>query len=45
MSSWDTVVEFFSTSIIPKSEYLYMIFIVGLGIFALWKARKMVSDV
>jgi hypothetical protein len=45
MSSWDTVVEYFAPGIIPKSEYVYMVVIVGLCIVALWRARKMVSDI
>ncbi len=45
MSSWEVVQAFFADGIIPKSEYVYMIVIVGLCIYALYKARKMVSDV
>lgn len=43
--TWDTVVTYFAEGIIPKSEYIYMIVIVGLCIVALWKARKMVSEI
>lgn len=45
MSNWEAVVDFFSQGIVPKSEYVYMIAIVGLCIAALWKARRMVSDI
>jgi hypothetical protein len=45
MSSWDVIVDFFSEGIIPKSEYVYMAVILGLCVFALWKARRMVSDI
>ncbi|MDR1404605.1 MAG: hypothetical protein LBJ20_03445 [Candidatus Methanoplasma sp.] len=45
MSAWATVESFFSAGIIPKSEYVYMIVIVGLCAWALWKARKMVSEI
>jgi len=45
MSSWDVVVDFFSGSVIPASEYVYMIAIIGLGVVALWYARRMVADI
>lgn len=45
MSSWDVVVTFFQDGIIPKSEYVYMVVIVGLCVVALWRARKMVSEI
>jgi hypothetical protein len=44
-TSWNTVTAFFQDGLIPKSEYVYMIVIVGLCVIALWKARKMVSDI
>ncbi|MDR3280070.1 MAG: hypothetical protein LBT23_06125 [Synergistaceae bacterium] len=44
-TSWDTVAVFFRNGMIPKSEYVYMIVIVGLCAFALWRARKMVTDI
>jgi len=43
--SWDVVVSYFSTGFIPKGEYAYMIIIIGLCAVALWRARKMVSDI
>jgi hypothetical protein len=45
MSSWDTVVDCFSSGIIPKSEYVYMAVILCLCVVALWKARQMVSEI
>ncbi|MCL2509466.1 MAG: hypothetical protein FWF07_00085 [Methanomassiliicoccaceae archaeon] len=45
MSSWQVVVDFFSTGFVPKGEYVYMVLILGLCVVALWAARKMVSDV
>ena len=45
MSTWDVVVDFFSTGYVPKGEYVYMIVIIGLCAVALWKARKMVSEI
>jgi hypothetical protein len=43
--SWNTVASFFQDGLIPKSEYVYMIVIIGLCIIGLWRARKMVSDI
>ena len=45
MASWQTVVDFFAEGLIPKSEYIYMAFILGLCVVALWQARKMVSSI
>ncbi|MDR0523577.1 MAG: hypothetical protein LBG62_04065 [Candidatus Methanoplasma sp.] len=44
MDNWEVIVDFFSNGPIPKSEYVWMVFVIGLGVFALWKSRKMVSD-
>jgi len=45
MSSWEIVVDFFSNGIIPKSEYVYMAVIIVTCVVALWKARRMVSEI
>jgi hypothetical protein len=45
MSSWQVVVDFFANGIIPKSEYVYMAVILVTCVIALWRARKMVSDI
>jgi len=47
IDNWEALVEYFTRdgTIIPYSEYVWIIAIVGLGIFALWKSRKMVSEI
>ncbi|MCL1811405.1 MAG: hypothetical protein FWG41_04225 [Methanomassiliicoccaceae archaeon] len=45
MSSWEVVESFFEGGFIPKGEYVHMILIVGVCVIALWRARKMVSDI
>jgi len=44
-ASWDIVASFFTDGIIPKGEYIHMILIIGVCVVALWRARKMVSDI
>lgn len=43
MSQWDTYASYFVDGI-PYGEYISTIFIIGLCAFALWKARRMYSE-
>ncbi|MCL2032188.1 MAG: hypothetical protein FWG96_02835 [Methanomassiliicoccaceae archaeon] len=43
---WEEIAEsYFSNGIIPKGEYVFMALILGVCVLALWRARKMVSDI
>ena len=42
---WEEMETYFSDGIIPKGEYVFMVLIIGVCVLALWRARKMVSDV
>jgi len=44
IDNWDAMLDYFSEGVIPHSEYMWIVVIIGLGIYALWKSRKMVSE-
>ncbi len=43
MSNWDVYMDYFENGIIPGSEYLWIVVVLGISIYALWKSRKIVS--
>lgn len=45
MSNWEIMLDYFTDGLIPYSEYLWMVAILGVSIYALLKARKMVSEI
>jgi hypothetical protein len=44
IDNWEATMEYFSDGVIPYSQYVWIVAIVALGIFALWKSRRMVSE-
>ncbi len=44
MTDWDIYLDYFSNGIIPHSEYVWVVVAFGLCAYALYKARKMVSE-
>ncbi|MBR4503877.1 MAG: hypothetical protein IKP20_02750 [Candidatus Methanomethylophilaceae archaeon] len=44
MSNWDIWLDYFKEGLIPYSEYLWMALIVGICGYALYKSRKIVSE-
>ena len=45
MGAWEEISIYFVNGLIPYSEYLWMVPIVGISVYALYKARKMVSEI
>lgn len=45
MSAWDEITAYFADGYLPYSEYLWMVPIVCISLYALYKAKKMVSEI
>lgn len=45
MDNWSAMIDYFADGIIPYSEYLWMVTIVAVSAYALYKAKKMVSEI
>ena len=44
MSNWDVWIDYFQDGPIPFAEYIWIAVIVGISVYALYKARKIVSE-
>lgn len=45
MSNWDVWVDYFANGLIPESKYLWIAVIIGISVYALYKSRKIVSEI
>lgn len=43
MSNWDIYMDYFANAVIPYSEYLWIVVVMGISIYALLKSRNIVS--
>ena len=42
---WEEIVDYYFSPGIPHGEYIFMVVIVAVCAVAVWRSRKMVSDI